>query len=299
MGTPLFASHILRSIMPYVEIVLVVTQPDHYMGRKKILSYNPVKTLALEYHLKTFQPLKIKDNFQDVIDAKPDLIITAAYGQFIPEQIITLCKAINVHGSLLPKYRGGAPIQHAIINGDSKTGITIIHMTKKMDAGHMILKKELNIDNTDTYTTVSDKLSQLGAKAIIEIIETFGHHIPLGIEQDQKEVSFAYTLKSEDERLYFNQTAKQFINRMRALLDQPVGHIVIDQQSIKVYDAKISDIIVTGKPGEIIETHHRLVIMCQDQPIELLSIQMQGKKRMDIKAFLNGQKIFVKHKVLI
>jgi methionyl-tRNA formyltransferase len=298
MGTPDFAKNILESLTTYVDVVLVVTQPDQ-LNKKKEITYSSVKTYALKHQMNIFQPLKISSDYQTIVDLKPDVIVTAAYGQFIPKEVIDLCPAINIHGSLLPLYRGGAPIQKAIMNGDSHTGITIIHMTKKMDAGHMIAKASLEILKTDTYSSVSEKLSLLGAKTLKELIYSHGSEIPVGEPQDQSLVSFAYTLKREDEFLSFQMKAKTFLNRMRALLDQPVGHIIVDDIAVKVYDAKISDIIYTGLPGEIVETKQKLIIMCQDLPVELLVIQMPGKKKMDAKSFLNGQTIFRKEKVLI
>lgn len=298
MGTPDFAKNILESLVTYVDVVLVVTQPDQ-LNKKKEVIFSSVKTYALQHQINIFQPLKITNDYQTIIDLKPDLIVTAAYGQFIPKEVIDICPAINIHGSLLPLYRGGAPIQKAIMNGDSHTGITIIHMTKKMDAGHMIAKASLEILETDTYSSVSEKLSLIGAKTLKEVIHMYGSNIPIGEPQDQNIVSFAYTLKREDEFLSFQMNAKTFLNRMRALLDQPVGHIMVDEIAVKVYDAKISDIIYIGLPGEIVETKQKLIIMCQDHPIELLVIQMPGKKKMDAKSFLNGQTIFRKEKVLI
>lgn len=298
MGTPEFAKNILESLISYVDVVLVVTQPDQ-INKKKEIIYSSVKTCALKHQLLIFQPLNIRKDYQAIIDAKPDLIVTAAYGQFIPKEVIDVCVAINIHGSLLPLYRGGAPIQKAIMNGDAMTGITIIHMTKKMDAGHMIEKASLEILERDTYTTVSKKLSMLGAETLKKIIHTHGFQLPIGNKQDESDVSFAFTLKREDEFLSFQQPAQSFLNRMRALLDQPVGHIIVDDIAVKVYDAKKSDIMYVGIPGEIVETKQKLIVMCQDFPIELLVIQMPGKKKMDAQSFLNGQKIFKKEKVLI
>ena len=298
MGTPEFAKNILESLISYVDVVLVVTQPDQVSKKKEII-YSTVKTCALKHQLLIFQPLNIRKDYQAIIDAKPDLIVTAAYGQFIPKEVIDVCVAINIHGSLLPLYRGGAPIQKAIMNGDAMTGITIIHMTKKMDAGHMIAKASLEILERDTYTIVSKKLSMLGAQTLKEIIDTHGFQLPLGNKQDESDVSFAFTLKREDEFLSFQQPAQSFLNRMRALLDQPVGHIIVDDIAVKVYDAKKSDIMYVGIPGEIVETKQKLIVMCHDFPIELLIIQMPGKKKMDAQSFLNGQKIFKKEKVLI
>jgi methionyl-tRNA formyltransferase len=298
MGTPDFAKTILESLVTYVNIVLVVTQPDQ-INKKKETIYSSVKDFSLKHQLNIFQPIKIASDFQAIIDARPDLIVTAAYGQFIPKEVIQICPAINIHGSLLPLYRGGAPIQKAIMNGDTHTGITIIHMTKKMDAGHMISKATYEILPFDTYSTVSNQLSLLGANSLKDLIDRYGSNIPLGEKQEEGNVSFAYTLKREDEFLSFKQQAASFLNRMRALLDQPVGHIIVDDIAVKVYDAKISDIIYTGLPGEIVETKQKLIIMCQDFPIELLFIQMPGKKKMDVKSFLNGQTIFRKEKVLL
>jgi len=299
MGTPNFAAHILEGIIPYVEVSLVVTQPDTLIGRKRQLTVSPVKEIAQKYQLAIFQPVHIKEQYQEVIDANPDLIITAAYGQFVPSALIDVIPSMNVHGSLLPLYRGGAPIQKAIMDGQQETGITLIHMTKKMDAGNMISKRALSISRTDTYSTLSKKMSQMGLDMVIEVLKNYGKQLPEGVPQDLNQVTFAPILKREDERLYFYYTTTQFLNHMRALLDHPVGHIMVSDMPIKIYDAIKSDIIASGVPGEVILTKGKLVIMCADGPIELKVIQLPGKQKMDVKSFLNGQHILKEKQVLI
>lgn len=299
MGTPNFAAHILEGIIPYVEVSLVVTQPDTLVGRKRQLTVSPVKEIALKYQLPIFQPVHIKEQYQEVIDTNPDLIITAAYGQFVPSSIIDTIPSMNVHGSLLPMYRGGAPIQKAIMDGQTETGITLIHMTKKMDAGNMISKRSLPIELTDTYSTLSKKMSQIGLEMVIETLKNNGKHLPEGIPQDLSQVTFSPILKREDERLYFHYTTSKFINHMRALLDHPVGHIMVSEMPIKIYDAVKSDIIASGVPGEVIQAKGKLIIMCADGPIELKVIQLPGKQKMDVKSFLNGQHIIKEKQVLI
>ncbi len=185
------------------------------------------------------------------------------------------------------------------MDGMTETGITIIHMTKKMDAGNIILKRAIPILKQDTYSTLNEKLSVLGLTMALEILEQYGNQLPKGEPQDNQLVSFAPILTREDERLYFHFKRDKFLNHMRALLDVPAGHIIVDGTAIKVYDAVKSDIIQTGSIGEVLETKGKLIIMCQDGPIELLTIQIPGKQKMDVKSFLNGQKILKVGQVLI
>ena len=161
MGTPEFAVPILDTLIKNTEVVLVVTQPDKYVGRKKVLTYSPIKNLALEHNIPVFQPVRIKVDYATIKEYHPDLIVTCAYGQIVPKEVLDIPRlgCINVHASLLPKYRGGAPIHHAIMNGETKSGITIMYMDVGMDTGDMIVKKEIPIEEHDTLGSLSDKRS--------------------------------------------------------------------------------------------------------------------------------------------
>ena len=207
MGTPDFAANVLKGLIEAkYNIVGVVSQADKKVGRKQVLTPSAVKSVALEYNLPIFTPFSIKDDYQDILDLKPDLIITCAYGQFIPSVLIDYpkYKAINIHGSLLPKYRGGAPIQYSIINGDKKTGISIIYMTKKMDAGDILYTKEIDIDINDTNASLFNKLSEVAKDSILDFLPDFFKGNFNRIPQKEEEVSFAYNLTKQDEYINFN-----------------------------------------------------------------------------------------------
>lgn len=288
MGTPNFSVPVLEKLIENgYEIVLVVTQPDRLKGRKKELVFSPVKELAIKHNIKVHQPEKLKVDLNPILELNPDLIITAAYGQILPKTLLEKVKAINVHGSLLPKYRGGAPIQYSLFDGLKKTGITIMDMAYKMDSGDIILQEEVEILENDTYTSLSKKLSYVGADLLIKALK--GDY--KRIKQDENEVSFAYTLKREDEFLNFDEPADKVINHLRGLLDEPAASILINNEVYKVYKLRKDDIISDTNPGKIIIDNKRMFITTKTNLVEVLEIQAPGKKKMFIKDFLNGQKI--------
>ena len=292
MGTPQFAKVILESLIQSHNVIGVVTQPDRLVGRKKVPTPSPVKELALKHQIDVYQPMSLRQDYEAIKALNPDVFITAAYGQFVPKTLLESKPNINVHGSLLPMYRGGAPIQYAIKDGLTETGVTIMHMVNKMDAGNIIDQEALPIEPNDTYTSLSFKMSQLGAKLLLKVLHTYGANLPIGTSQDVSKVTFAYTLKREDEHLRYDQTCEQFINQMRALLDQPVGHILVKDMPVKIYDAKKSDIIKRVEPGTVIHTKKQLTIQLKDGAVDILTIQLPGKKVLTIEQFLNGQNIF-------
>ncbi len=290
MGTPKFARVILENLVANHEVVLVVTQPDRMTGRKKEWTASPVKQLALSLDLPLFQPERLMHDYAPVLEAKPDYIVTAAYGQMLPNALLNSVQAINVHGSLLPKYRGGAPIQYALFDGLKETGITIMYMAFKMDSGDIIKQEKLLIEDHDTYGSLSVKLSHLGAKALDEVLRDITLGKITRIPQNPNDVTFAYTLKREDEYLSFHWPTDTLINRIRGLSPEPGGYLLIKDTIMKVYHAKKSDIMdEKSEPGTILDCHKRLIIKTLDGAIEILEMQMLGKKRMTAQAFLNGQ----------
>lgn len=292
MGTPEFAVPIFEKINEVHEVLLVVTQPDKPTGRKKTLTESPVKRAALAMGLEVFQPEKLKNDYQRIIDLNPDLLVTAAYGQMLPKALLDAIPAINVHGSLLPKYRGGAPIQYALFDGCEYTGITIMHMAFQMDSGDIIKQEKIRIEPSDNYGSLSHKLSLLGSQMILGVLEDISNGKAKRVQQNPEDVSFAYTIKRSDEHLDFNQNADAIVNKIRGLSPEPGGYVHFKNQLIKFYRAQISDIIdVEQKPGTVLESFKRLLIQAKDRPVEILEIQVQGKKRMAIKDFLNGQTI--------
>ena len=292
MGTPEFATHILdRLIKDQHDICLVVTQPDKQVGRKKTMTPSPVKQQALQQGLPLFQPTLIKHDYQKIIDLNPDFIITAAYGQILPKALLDVVKAINVHGSLLPKYRGGAPIQYALFDGLKQTGVTIMYMAFQMDSGDIIKQGTCAIEAEDDYQSLSRKLAHLGANLLSDVLLDIDQNKIVRIPQDSSEVTFAYTLKRTDEYIDFNQTQEQIINRIRGLSPEPGAYTYVNGQMIKLYKAKKSDIISSEKPGTVLSLNKQLIIQSKTGAVAVLELQVPGKKKMQIKDFLNGQNI--------
>ena len=299
MGTPEFSVPILEMLIGEgYNIVLVVTQPDKAVGRKKEIAFSKVKEVALKQGLNIFQPEKLRKDYQPIVDLNPDLIVTAAYGQILPRGLLDQVKAINVHGSLLPKFRGGAPIQYALFEGCKTTGITIMEMAYGMDSGDMIKLEELVIDDSDNYTSLTKKLSILGTKLLKDVLPKILDKDYTPVKQNEEEVSFAYNIKSEEEFLDFHNSCLTVINKIRGLSQTPGAAFICNNTLFKVYKATKSDIIDNAPPGMVIETKKRLVIACLDGNIEIDVIKQQGKKEMNIKDFLNGQSVIKKGDVL-
>lgn len=293
MGTPQFAVPILEEIAKHHEVVLVVTQPDQYHFRKKEIIFSPVKQWAIANNYPVFQPVKIRTDYQPIIDLEADLIVTAAYGQIVGEKVLNhpRYKAINIHGSLLPKYRGGAPIQRALINGDEKTGITIMYMAKKMDAGDILAKEELPILDSDNQDTLFVKLSLLAVTMIPKVLKDLESGTLQGVPQNETEVTFAYNLTKEDEKIDFTQSARQVFNQIRGLSSNPGGYFIIDNQLIKVYNSVVSSRHHQGDSGVILAIDKQSFdISCgENTSISILEIQLPSKNRMSARDFINGQ----------
>lgn len=292
MGTPAFSVPILNQLHQHFEIISVITQPDKKVGRKQILTPSPVKLYALEHNIPLLQPEKIKDITDDILKLEVDLIVTAAYGQFIPESILhhPRYRAINVHGSLLPKYRGGAPIQKAIMNGESTTGITIMMMEKRMDSGDILVQKSIEINHEDTADTMFEKLSLLGASIIIDAIRSYVAGKISPIKQDESQVSYAYNLTKADERLDFAKPAKVLVDQIRGLSSNPGAYFLWDDKVMKVYQSKIGDMVHHEEVGTIIDVISLgMVVACGNQTTIIFDqIKPEGKNMMSVHAYING-----------
>jgi methionyl-tRNA formyltransferase len=291
MGTPYFAVPILEKLNEISPINLVVTQPDKRVGRKQEFTYSPVKLFAVRHNLEVFQPENIKTDYQRIIDIKPDIIVTAAYGQMIPAELIDHYTMVNIHGSLLPKYRGGAPVQRAIMNGDTTTGVTLMYMAQKMDSGSIIAQSEISIEEDDTTTLLMKKLSYVGRDLLVENLEDILNKQIDPILQDESLVTFAYNLNKKDEILNFNQPTYLVMRQLNGLLDEPAASIFIKGVRIKVFKLAKSDIISSMKPGTVVSIDKELHVKTLDGVVRILELSEQGKKRMTDKAYLNGQKI--------
>lgn len=292
MGTPVFAAEILQElIIKGYNISLVVTQPDRKVGRKQIVTATPSKVVALENKIEVFQPEKIKVDYQKVIDIKPDLIITAAYGQIIPDELLKAptIDAINIHGSLLPKYRGGAPIHYSVLNGDKKTGVTIMKMVSKMDAGDIIFQEDFPIDINDTTEVVHNKMVEVAKRLIIAKLDDILNKNYTYTKQEESKVSYSPNITKEDEKIMWNKSCFEVHNQIRGLSSWPGAYSVLDNERMKVYLSEMTEFKSTGKPGSIAGVYDEIIhVNTQDYQIRILELQMAGKKKMKVKAYLAG-----------
>lgn len=291
MGTPEFSKPILEALIENYDVELIVTQPDRHLGNKVIEPI--IKKVGLANNIKVFQPQKIRKEYQEIIDLKPDMIITCAYGQIIPKALLDYPKygAINIHASLLPKLRGGAPIHHAIIDGYDKTGITIMYMNDKMDEGDIILQKETQITDEDTTNSLHDRLSLIGRDLILEAIPKIVKGEIKRIKQNEEEATYGYNISREDEKINFLKTKREIFNQIRGLNSYPGAYTIFNGKILKVWESKIGTSNKEGQIGEIINIYDDGIgIKCSDGEIILTQVQLEGKKRQTAKEFINGHK---------
>lgn len=294
MGTPAFSVPILQMLYEEgYEIVAVVTQPDRPVGRKKILTPPPVKEEALRLGLRVLQPEKLKgsEQLQEIIQLKPDIIITCAFGQILPKELLDAppLGSINVHASLLPKYRGGAPIHQAIIDGETKTGVTIMYMAEKLDAGDIISQREIPIEKTDHTGLLFDKLSIVGRDLLKDTLPSILNGTNKRIKQNDEEATFAHNISREQERIDWTKSSEQIYNQIRGLHPWPVAFTTLNNENVKIWWAEIGSSNLKGKPGEVVQIEkERFEIATGDGTIAVLEIQPAGKKRMTAKEYLSG-----------
>lgn len=292
MGTPDFSVPVLEGLIKETNVVLVVTQPDKKVGRKQILKYSPVKEIALKNNIEVFQPAKIREDYNKLKEVEADIIITCAYGQIIPKEVLNLCSydAINVHASILPKLRGGAPIHKAIIYGYKETGVTIMYMDEKMDAGDIIDSKKIEIKNDYDAGILHDKLSIIGRDLLLQVLPSIFDRTNKRIKQDEKEVTYAYNITREEEKINFNTSVVNVYNQIRGLYPFPISYFLLDNNTIKVLKARKSN-EKSMTPGIITRIGKDFIaISTEDYDIEITKIKPSGKKEMDVKDYLNGVK---------
>lgn len=293
MGTPDFSAPILKAVHEVYGVSHVITQPDKPVGRKRVLTAPPVKAQAIELGIDVYQPEKMTSDeaFEYVQNLNPDLIITAAYGQLLPERILNIPRlgCINVHASLLPKYRGGAPIHKAIINGEKESGITIMYMAKKLDAGDMIAQVAVPIHQNDTVGTLHDKLSTAGTKLLLETLPDIFTETNNRIPQDHDAATFASNVSREEEFVTFDRTSQAIHDHIRGLSPWPVGFAKLDGQNFKLWKSEMSE--GSGEPGTIISTgKDGIKVATINGAILLTEIQPAGKKRMKASDYVAGIK---------
>lgn len=293
MGTPDFSTGILEMLNEEHEVIAVVTQPDRPVGRKKVLTPPPVKKVAVKHNIPVYQPEKLNHSpeLEEIINLQPDLIVTAAFGQLLPKSLLDApkYKAVNVHASLLPKYRGGAPIHYAVMNGEKKTGVTIMYMAEKLDAGNIISQDEIDIKENDTVGDVHDQLAVLGTALLKRTLPTIFNGTNDSIPQDESLVSFASNISREDERIDWTQDAESIHNHIRGLSPWPVAYTTMNDKNMKLWRSEIVR-NVKGNPGEIVETTKSAIIVAtgSEDGVALTEIQLAGKKRVQTRDYLSG-----------
>ena len=291
MGTPLFSVPVLEMLIENTNVVLVVTQPDSFVGRKKELKYPPVKECAIKHNIPVFQPTKIRNEYEEILKYNPDIIITCAYGQIIPSILLDTpkYKAVNVHASLLPKLRGGSPLHKCIIDGYSETGVTIMYMAPGMDDGDIITQKKINIEDSDNVGTIHDKLSVMGRDLLLLTLPSIFDGTCNRTKKDENEVTFAYNIKREEEKIDFNKTTREVFNQIRGMYPFPVAYTTLNDEIIKVCESKIGD-KTSGEVGEIIAIYENGIgVKCSDKEIIITKLKPSGKKEMQAKDFINGR----------
>ena len=295
MGTPQFCVPILKGLVDHqYHVKAVVTQPDQPQGRHHRLTPPPAKRAAVRLKIPVLQPEKLGGSqaMQKVIEMRPDFIITAAYGQFLPTRLLKAAKiaSVNVHGSLLPKYRGGAPIQRAIMNGDSVTGVTIMYMVKKMDAGNIISQQSAPITPKDDAKDVFRKLSLIGRKLLLRTLPKLVNHTAKSIPQDPQQVVFAPNIKHSEARLDFRWSARKIDCRVRGLRPDPGAYVMFNHRRTKIWDVTPADQTTHLKAGCVVsKTKHQLILAAgHSTTLQINVLQPAGKKRQRITDYLNG-----------
>ena len=301
MGTASFSLAVLKMLIDEkYNVVGVVSQPDRLVGRKKVLTMPDVKVEALKYDIPVIQPERIRNDYQAIIDLKPDLIITAAYGQIVQAVLdIPRLGCINVHASLLPQYRGGAPVHQAIIDGHDKTGVTIMYMVKKMDAGNIISQKEAPILDDDNVGILYERLSVIGAELLKETLPDIMKGTNQSIEQNEDLVTYAPTLSREDERLDWNLTTRQVYDKVRGTNPWPGSYTTYNGKTVKIWAGKIHQCENARKHhahqdnGTIVKIFKDAIgVKVEDGVYLITELQVEGKKRMTVKDYLNGRSVF-------
>lgn len=290
MGTPDFSVPVLEKLIENTNVVLVVTKKDAYVGRKKVLTESPVAICAHEHNIEVYKPNKLKEDYEYILNKKPDIIITCAYGSIVPKVVLDYPSygCINVHASLLPKYRGASPIVASILNGEKETGITIMYMDEGIDTGNIIMSRSIEIEDNDNSLSLSNKLSLLGANLLIDTLPKIFEGENFDIPQDNEEATYVGMLKREDEHIDFNNTVENIKNQVRAFSPEPYAFINIDDTEYKISEVEIKKCDVS-KIGVIVEVNKdSFGITAKDGIVYIKRIKPSGKKEMSVKDFFNG-----------
>lgn len=293
MGTPEFSVPILKALHKEYGVELAITQPSRPVGRKKVMTDPPVAVAAKLLGIELYQPetMNSEEALKIVSDIEPDLIITAAFGQLLPENILNVPVkgALNVHASLLPKHRGGAPIHRALINGDKETGVTIMYMAKKLDAGDIITAERVQIEDSDNTGILFDKLSRVGASLLMKTIPDVLEGTNSRITQDDNEATFSPNILKTDEIISFYQPARDVFNQIRGLVPWPVGHTMQGDKRLKIFSAELTDAKTDVAPGTITgKSENGFLVATADELINITEVQIAGKKKNNALDFISN-----------
>lgn len=293
MGTPDFSVPILKELHKEYGVDLVISQPARPAGRKKVMTDPPVAVAAKLLGIELYQPetMKSAEAFEIVSDLNPDLIITAAFGQLLPESIldIPVLGSLNVHASLLPKHRGGAPIHRALINGDDKTGVTIMYMAKKLDAGDIIAARSINIEDSDNTGILFDKLSRVGASLLMDTLPSVIDGTNERTPQNDSEATFSPNILKSDEVISFNKPARVVFNHIRGLTPWPVGHTMLGDKRLKIFAAELTEGTSQKEPGTITgKSENGFLVAAADGLVNITEVQLAGRKKNNALDFINN-----------
>ncbi len=292
MGTPGFAVPVLEGLLEHYKVRAIVTQPDKKVGRDGKLVFPPVKTVALEHTLLVLQPEQIANAIEEIKGLQPDLIITCAYGQILPPELLKVPKlgCINVHASLLPKYRGGAPIHRAIMNGATETGVTIMYMSEGMDEGDIISQKSIPIELEDTASTLHDKLSLLGRELLLETLPSIIKGTNTRTKQDSSQATYGFNIKRTDEKIQFQKTKRQIYNQIRGLNSWPGAYCLYDGKILKVWASYITENFFPELfNGQITAIYRNgFGVKVSNGEVVFTEVQLEGKNKMKATDFING-----------
>ena len=296
MGTPEFAVPTLEALIEKHDVAAVVTQPDKPKGRGKKMIFSAVKEKAVENNIKIYQPTKVRDGeFVEILkEYEPDVIVVVAFGQILSEDILNIPKygCINVHGSILPKYRGAAPIQWSIINGEEFGGVTTMYMAKGLDSGDMILKAEEKIKDDDTYGTLYDRLSYIGADLLIKTLDLIERGEVVRVPQNDDDATLAPMITRDMEHIDWNNTSENVVNLIKGLNPQPVSYTMYNDEKLKIWFAEVEKTEYSGQIGEIVDVRKKdFVVKTKKGAVAVKEVQAQGGKKMTADAYMRGHTI--------
>jgi methionyl-tRNA formyltransferase len=296
MGTPDFAVPTLEALVENHQVIGVFTQPDKPKGRGKAMAFPPVKEAAVAHDIPVYQPVRVREPevVEEIEKMKPDVIVVVAFGQILPESILKIPPfgCINVHASLLPKYRGAAPIQWAVIDGEKESGVTTMYMAKGLDTGDMILKETVSLDEKETGESLHDKLAALGGPLILETLNQLEAGTATRTPQDDALSCYAHMLTKELGQIDWTKDAASIERLVRGLNSWPSAYTSWNEKTMKIWDSEVTADEGSAEAGTVIaKDKHSITVKCGKDALKILEVQLQGKKRMTTQAFLVGNQI--------